>query len=361
MPRGSRLDAPGAAHHVMGRGLEGRAIFSSKSDYEHFVERLGHVLNQGGARCLAWALMPNHYHLLLRTGGVPLTRMMSRLLTSYALAFNKRHGRQGYLFQGRYLSLLAEDDASLLARVRYIHLNPLRAGLVEGPGDLETYAWSGHAVVTGKRRAPWQDVESVLERFSGDRPDSIEAYRRFVAEGVGLAGPTTGSERAGIIRKAGEWEIVPVGAPGNRAGEESVEGEDAFIHAALEAEQDREERRSRLRREGWTPARVIARAGEVYGIGEDMVYGAGKKPAQVRARALACKWLVDDLGLSGAAVGRLLRVSQPTVSQQAARGRGLATELGHRLEEDTRGERPVGQDGEVVTARRTPRASGRKK
>jgi len=336
MPRGGRVDAAGAVHHVMGRGLDRREIFLSLADYQHFVERLGRVLTQGGARCVAWALMPNHYHLLLRTGDLPLTRLMARLLTSHALGFNRRHGRQGYLFQGRYKSILCEEEPYLLELVRYIHLNPARARLVEDLEKLEDYPWCGHGVVVGKRKAPWQDVAAVLGQFGATREGAIAAYRRFVAEGVGRPSPLIGPVRGGIRRQGGEWEFLPQGASENAKRRERVEGDDAFVRAAVAGEQEREARRSRLLRDGWTPPRVVARAAEVCGVSPDQVYGAGKRPAQVRARALACKWLIEDMGLAGAAVARLLRISQPTVSQQAARGRMLASKLGHRLEEQGR-------------------------
>jgi REP element-mobilizing transposase RayT len=317
----------------MGHGLDRREIFLSLADYQHFAERLGLVLIQGGAQCLAWSLMPNHYHLLLRTGDLPLTRLMARQLTSYTLGFNHRHGRQGYLFQGRYKSILCEEEPYLLELVRYIHLNPVRAGLVPDVDKLRDYPWCGHGVLVGEREAPWQDVGGVLSRFGSKREGAIAAYRKFMAEGVGLPRPVLGPVRGAILRRGGEWEFDRQDEGTAVRNEERVEGDDAFVHAAVAGEQELEARRSVLRRDGWTPPRVIARAAEVCGVSPDAVYGAGKRPGQVRARALACKWLIEDLGISGAKVARSLRIAQSTVSEQAARGRVLASQLGHRLEE----------------------------
>src|SRR5512139_1561836 len=102
MPRGPRLDAPNTLHHVMVRGIEGRSIFRDDRDREDFVRRLGEVAVAKDLTTYAWALLPNHLHLLLRTGTPPLARAMRSLLTAYAGAFNRRHRRRGHLFQNRY-------------------------------------------------------------------------------------------------------------------------------------------------------------------------------------------------------------------------------------------------------------------
>ena len=136
---------------------------------------------------------------------------------------------------------------------------------------------------------------------------------------------------ASIHRRGGEWEFRR--GAGKASSRERVEGEERLINDALKKHADDERRRSRLRRSGWTPAKVVAQAGIVCGVLPDRVYGNGKRPAQVRARSLACKWLIDDLGLTGAFVSRLLRIAQPTVSQSIERGRGIARDLGMRMEE----------------------------
>ena len=147
MPRGPRLDAPGTLHHIMVRGIERRRIFESDRDREDFLDRLGRVVQEGQARCFAWVLIPNHAHILLRTGPTPLPRMMRRLLTGYAVSFNLRRQRLGHLFQNRYRSIVCEEDPYLLELVRYIHLNAIRSGLVKDIEGLERYRWSGHSVL----------------------------------------------------------------------------------------------------------------------------------------------------------------------------------------------------------------------
>ena len=131
MPRKARIDAPGALHHVIVRGIERKAIFKDRFDRTNFVKRLGTILLETDTPCYAWVLMHNHVHMLLKTGLTPIATVMRRLLTGYAQQFNRRHRRHGHLFQNRYKSFLCQEDAYFLELVRYIHLNPLRAHVVK--------------------------------------------------------------------------------------------------------------------------------------------------------------------------------------------------------------------------------------
>ena len=150
MPRQPRLDAPGTLHHVIGRGISGIKIFGSKIDREDFLERLGDLVSHDALSVYAWALMSNHFHLLARTGKQFLAASMRKLLTGYAVNFNRRHRRYGHLFQNRYKSIICEDDPYLLELTPYIHLNPLRAGVVKCLEKLRGYPWCGHSVIVGK-------------------------------------------------------------------------------------------------------------------------------------------------------------------------------------------------------------------
>ena len=133
MLRQARIDALGAVHHVMVRGIERRKIFYDNQDHNNWIERMGTVLYDTTTPCFAWALMSNHVHLLLRTGLVPLSTVMQRLLTGYAVSFNRRYRRHGQLFQNRYKSILCQEALYLGELVRYIHLNPLKVDLVKNP------------------------------------------------------------------------------------------------------------------------------------------------------------------------------------------------------------------------------------
>ncbi len=114
MPRQPRIDAPSILHHIICRGIERRRIFTDDNDRDDFVNRLTTILAETATPCYAWALIPNHFHLLLRTGTTPISTVMRRLLTGYAVAFNHRHKRSGHLFQNRYKSIVCQDDLYLL-------------------------------------------------------------------------------------------------------------------------------------------------------------------------------------------------------------------------------------------------------
>ncbi len=136
MPRQSRLDFSGALHHIMGRGIERRAIFAGDEDRDDFLARLETLVKKESLFVYAWALMPNHFHLLVRTTKTPLSHAMRKLMSGYAGYFNRHHRRVGHVFQNRFKSILCEEETYFLELVRYIHLNPVRAGLVKSMDGL---------------------------------------------------------------------------------------------------------------------------------------------------------------------------------------------------------------------------------
>jgi REP element-mobilizing transposase RayT len=172
MPRQPRLDAPGTLHHIMGRGIDRTKIFRSNADRKDFFNRLADLCREGALIAYAWAVMPSHFHLLLRTGNQPVSKSMRRLLTGYVVNFNRRHRRYGHLFQNRYKSIICEDDLYLLELTRYIHLNPLRAGIVDSVEKLSGYSWTGHSAIMGRVRRLcsefWGMVAGSLSSKEGD-------------------------------------------------------------------------------------------------------------------------------------------------------------------------------------------------
>ena len=124
---------------IIARGIARKKVFDDNADCDFFVDRLGLILSDAKTQCFAWALIPNHFHLLLKTGVTPIPTVMKRLLTGYAMHYNRRHKRYGHLFQNRYKSILCQEDTYLLELVRYIHLNPLRAKRVEDMKGLDRY------------------------------------------------------------------------------------------------------------------------------------------------------------------------------------------------------------------------------
>ena len=211
MPRQARLDAPGTLHHVMVRGIERSPIFKDDQDRQDFISRTGKVAEETGTKILAWALLNNHVHLLFFSGSSGISKFMRRLLTGYALRYNRRHRRNGHLFQNRYKSIVCEEGTYLLELVRYIHLNPLRAAMVKSMGELDHYPWSGHMGLVGKRKNDWQEREYVLRQFHEKEGKAIRAYRRFMEEGKDQ-GRRPELVGGGLLRGLGGWsQVLPLG------------------------------------------------------------------------------------------------------------------------------------------------------
>ena len=207
MPRRSRLDAPGTLHHVMVRGIERRRIVKDVADRKNFVKRLGKLAAGTKTIIYAWALMSNHAHILLRSSEIGLSGFMRRLLTGYAISYNRRHRRWGHLFQNRYKSIICDEDAYFTELVRYIHLNPLRAKLVKSLTQLDRYRWSGHGVLMGKIKNEWQDCDYVLNWFGQKKGEAKKAYRNYVQKGINQ-GRRPELVGGGLIRSLGGWSAV---------------------------------------------------------------------------------------------------------------------------------------------------------
>jgi hypothetical protein len=146
---------------------------------------MGKVLLETKTPCYAWALLPNHAHFLFRTGEASLSTLMRRLLTGYVVSFNLRHKRRGHLLQNRYKSIVCQEDPYFQELVRYIHLNPLRAGLVSSLGELRGYSYCGHKALLGEKKCLWQDTVSVLQTFGETIHGGRKAYASYVEAGLG--------------------------------------------------------------------------------------------------------------------------------------------------------------------------------
>jgi putative transposase len=220
----------------MARGIEGREIFNDDSDREFFLKRLSDVFSApGGPTLYAWALIPNHFHLLIRPGETHLSTIMHRLMTGYAVNFNKQHNRKGHFFQNRYKSIVVEEDSYFLELVRYIHLNPVRAGIVKSLGALAAYPYTGHAVIMGGRKFPIQNSEDVLARFSDKRSKALSEYQNFVFAGI-EHGTRKDLQGGGLIRSAGGLSALLARGPDeHEAADERILGGGDFVEMVLNA------------------------------------------------------------------------------------------------------------------------------
>jgi putative transposase len=334
MPRRARIDASGALHHIICRGIERRKIFRDDADRDEFLRRLGTVLKETQSFCYAWALIPNHFHLLLRTGSTPIATVMQRLLSGYAGAYNRRHRRIGQIFHNRYKSVLCQEDLYLLELVRYIHLNPLRAKLVETLDKLDSYAYSGHSALMGKCLNDWQDVDRILSLFGRLPSKSRKTYHAFVEKGVAL-GRRPELTGGGLIRSVGGWGAVKSlrKIKEHLKGDERILGDSDFVEAVLKAQNESLERRYRLHAKGFDIEKVIQRTAEISGMDAAQIRTPCKEPLRVQARSLACYWAVRELGLTTVAVSKELGICQTAVTKAVARGKLFAEKRGLSLQE----------------------------
>ena len=327
MPRRARIDYPGGVHHLIIRGIERKRIFQDDQDRNAFVDRLGLLLQESKTTCYAWALLPNHVHLLVRSGLIPLAGLMRRLLTGYAVTYNRRHHRHGVLFQNRYKSILCQEDPYLLELVRYIHLNPLRAKMVDGLDSLDRYPYSGHSVIMGFWRREWQDTETVLGYFARRKKVARRKYREYIEQGM-RGGRRPDLVGGGLIRSLGGWEGVKgLGRwRGRFKGDERILGESEFVGEVLKASEEAMERRYGLRAEGLDLEGIIERVSELFETSKEEIKAGGKSPKGVAARSVVSYWAVREVGVSGTEVARRLNVTQPAVSQAVKRGARIIEE-----------------------------------
>jgi len=325
MPRKSRIDAPGAMHHIIVRGIDRQKIFKKDEDRNNFLSRLGVILTETKTDCYAWALIPNHFHLLLRTGNVSISKVMRRLLTGYAVWYNRRHGRYGHLFQNRYKSILCQEDEYLLELVRYIHLNPLRAKVVPDIKTLDRYPYCGHSILMGKVKCDWQNTGKVLSLFSERSSTASRAYRRFVNNGI-EQGKRTDLTGGGLVRSMGGWAAVKAlrAAKVFEKGDERILGNGNFVESVLKSAEERMKKKYDLQARGFELTDVVARVVHVMEIEEERIWAAGRHREIVQARSLLCYWAVRELGVTMVSLARRLDQSVTAVGKAVIRGEKLA-------------------------------------
>jgi REP element-mobilizing transposase RayT len=302
----------------MVRGLERRAIFRDDADRADFVGRLAALAERGALTVLAWACLPNHAHLLVRTGARPLARSMRSLLTGYAGAFNRRHKRVGHLFQNRYKSVVVEAEPYLLELVRYLHLNSLRARVVPDLRALDRYPWAGHSALLGTVPRPWQATGEVLGQFARESRRARRAYRDFVKAGL-PQGRRPDLQGGGLVRSLGGWAAVAALRRGREAylGDERVLGSSDFVERLRQTVEDRRRPGARALPLDTLVARVCRRVG----IAAAQLQTGSRRAAVTQARdGIAYLW-VEVLGHPGRPLAPVLGVRPQAVYQAVTRGR----------------------------------------
>ena len=371
MPRQPRLDAPGLLQHVMARGIERRELFRDDKDRQSFLNRLAIILEETQAQCYAWALIPNHFHLLLRTGPTPLSKVMRRLMTGHAVTFNKRHKRSGHLFQNRYKSVVCEEDPYFLELIRYIHLNPLRAKLVQDLKELDKYPWSGHSAILGRCKNPLvpeppsnesfsaeggfsfyqfrpetektkknprdpvnpvcpvepgslpgcstgvkkekflaeKTIEDVLLYFGVTKSVARRRYRQFVKNGIDQ-GKRPEFQGGGLVRSLGGTKLGLLGRKKEERekGDVRILGSGDFVNEALmKAGEEWEDTRDKE----IPVSELIEKVAFSLNMRPEVIYSSSRKRQITEARALVCHFAINNLTYSASEVARFLSISRP--------------------------------------------------
>ena len=313
MPRQPRIDIEGVLQHVMIRGIERRDIFLDDRDRSAFLTRLSQLLVKTNTDCLAWSILSNHAHLLLRPTKQKLSHMMRRLLTGYAVVFNLRHHRNGHLFQNRYKSIVCEEDSYLLELVRYIHLNPLRAGLVPSLRKLDAYRWCGHAGIMGHPILPGQDVDEVLLMFHENMKVARSRYRDFVADGIALG------KRDELVGGGLKRHLKFAGVQEFEAYDERVLGSGEFVEYLWHETEPRPAADLPL------PSLevIIGRVAALFGVESSALGQGGRRKVLADAKAAVSFIAITSFGYSSVLVGKNLGISKSGAALAARRGEAL--------------------------------------
>jgi len=258
---------------------------------------------------------------------------MRRLLTGYVVKFNHRHDRRGQLFQNRYKSIICQEETYLRELVRYIHLNPIRAGMVQNPEELKRYKYCGHSALMGKTKRQWQDTDYVLAYFGKTISKARKGYESFVRKGLtqGRRKELTGG---GLIRSLGGWtearEVLKGGV--HIMSDERILGDSDFVDSVISQSQEHYERRHNLKRQGYDLDRIAERVSEVLEVEPDEVFSKGRQDRKVKARSLLCFWAARELGISHTALAKKLEMSLAGIGFSVQRGESIAKIGNYSLE-----------------------------
>lgn len=287
MARKPRVHYPTALYHVILRGNGGQKIFFSQEDRFRFYLLLQEGIERYEHRIHAFCLMTNHIHLAIQVGDIALPRIIQNIAFRYTRWANWCQGRTGHLFQGRYKAVLVDADSYLLGLTRYIHLNPVRSGIVREPED---YPWSGHRVYLGLEVIPWLTTDWVLSMFSSNVKRSRWAYRKFVEEG----------KSGGHQREFGRGSEI----------DSRVLGDDIFIDKVFSQSHERSKRKV-------TVEEIISCVCQQFSLKKQMLSGSGKDRRLSNVRAIAAWLVLDSGGLTLAELSKWVKRDPSTLSTSA--------------------------------------------
>ncbi len=314
MPRGPRIDFPGLLHHVMFRGHNRMNIFRDDEDRKDLLSRLNEVVLESKAKVYAWVLMSNHVHLLIETSDkAKLSNIIKRVKGGYAQYFNRKYRRSGTLHDGRFKSTVVEEEGYLLTLIRYIHLNPYRAGMVKNLSELNKYKWSGHIGMISRKRQPFHDVNEVMERFSGKRD-----YLQYMLDG--MKGEKEDLEGGGLIRSLGG---IGRALEARREGikdkyDSRILGSGEFVGEIWEKLEKKGEQEKRLSLE-----ELVSRICRYCEVDVRKVLDWRKQKGTKKAKALISSIAQRTFKMSGVEIGKRLKLTSSRISQLKYAGEKL--------------------------------------
>ena len=354
MPRQARIDYPGALHHVIVRGIEGKYIFKEDYDKEELYSRLKDILEKSNLQIYAWGIMSNHFHLAIQTGKTGLSEFMRQLLTGYAINYNRRHKRRGYLFQNRYKSLVCDQDEYLLPLIRYIHLNPVKAKMITY-GRLRNYKWTGHKELMEGKEKGLIERDEVLGFFGRAEGKAKSAYEEFVKEGLNQTIPRSSAAgfpseeefekpwvsqvpdsieiprssaarrfiidedfiNGGLIKSRGGIKAVLM-CDEKQMSDERILGNSEFVNNVLEQLEQIDEKKKYFK----DLSDLIKKLSKYYKVSYEDILKT--KTKEVRDARIALVYLANEyLGINATSVGKLMGISQAAASMLKKKGRKL--------------------------------------
>ena len=294
MGRKPRVLVPGVLYHVYNRISSGEPVFAEEEAAEAFIELLREVRLRDAWQVLAWCLMSNHYHLVVRSGEAPLWRGMHRLQNVFSRRFNRRTGRTGPLWQSRYQAKIIADERYLGQVIVYVHVNPVRGGAVRGP---DRYRYSGHRELLGKASWGVTDSDQALLCFGQTRGPARRAYRASVAAALSLELPEVPASR----------------------GEEAGERPDELWFDKAVPYVDELGRSTTMERPEVSAADLVQAAGSLLDVAHEMLAGHSRQRAVSRARRMVVLLGVERWGMQGRDLAEALGRSTDVVSWMVGR------------------------------------------
>ena len=286
MARKPRIEVADALYHVLCRGNQKQNVFRSKSDFVRYLDIVAHYKRRYPFSLYAYVLMKNHVHLLIEMKETPLSKIMQGINQRYTMYFNKKYQMVGHLFQGRYKAILCDKDEYLLTLVKYIHANPVRAGVAESP---EAYPWSSHASFLGVREDDCVDAAPVLEMFSEDPGKAVQLYAAHM-------------EDAASVPSGEMYKVV----------DQRILGDERFVDRVFLGRNERP--KTTKRRHEYTLEEVAREVAHIYNISVHDLRGKSKEEKVLMGRKLLSV-IAKELEYKGTEIATFLGKDPATISK----------------------------------------------